>query len=31
LAEIYGGKVPHSLPKTKRLTGEKILKLAGVA
>lgn len=30
-AAIYGGKVPHSLPKEKRLTGEKILKLAGVA
>ena len=30
LAEIYGGKVPHSLPASRRLTGEKILKLAGV-
>jgi len=29
-AEIYGNKTPHSLPKEKRLTGEKILKLAGV-
>ncbi|MDB6170489.1 MAG: hypothetical protein JWM88_3353 [Verrucomicrobia bacterium] len=29
-AEIYGGKVPHSLPRERRLTGEKILKLAGV-
>lgn len=27
-AEIYGGKVPHGLPREKRLTGEKILKLA---
>ncbi len=30
-ATIYGGKVPHSLPAATRLTGEKILKLAGVA
>ena len=30
LGEIYGGKVPHSLPASRRLTGEKILKLAGV-
>lgn len=30
-AEIYGGKVPHSLPREKRLTGEKILRLAGVS
>ena len=29
-AAIYGGQTPHSLPKEKRLTGEKILKLAGV-
>ncbi|MFZ9682445.1 MAG: DUF455 family protein [Cephaloticoccus sp.] len=29
-AATYGGKVPHSLPKEIRLTGEKILKLAGV-
>ena len=29
-AEIYGGKVPHSLSKEKRLTAEKILRLAGV-
>ncbi len=29
-ATIYGGKVPHSLPTAARLTGEKILKLAGV-
>ena len=26
-AEIYGNKTPHSLPKEKRLTGEKILQL----
>lgn len=26
----FGGKVPHSLPASVRLTGEKILKLAGV-
>ena len=31
LAEVYGGRTPHSLSKEKRLTGEKILKLAGVA
>jgi len=30
-AGIYGGKVPHSLPKTERLTGTKILQLAGVS
>jgi len=29
-AENFGGKTPHSLPKEKRLTGNKILKLAGV-
>ena len=28
VAEIYGGKTPHSLPKAKRLTAEKILRLA---
>lgn len=28
LAQIYGGKTPHSLPPEKRLTGEKILRLA---
>lgn len=28
---IYGGKVPHSLPRETRLTGEKIKRLAGVA
>ncbi|MCB1123553.1 MAG: hypothetical protein KJT03_18515, partial [Verrucomicrobiae bacterium] len=31
MAEIYGGKVPHSLPPEQRLTGEKILEIAGVA
>lgn len=31
LAEEYGGQVPHSLPPEKRLTGSKILKIAGVA
>jgi len=31
LAGVYGGKVPHSLPADTRLTGEKILQLAGVA
>jgi uncharacterized ferritin-like protein (DUF455 family) len=30
-AERYGGKTPHALPPEQRLTGEKILKLAGVA
>ena len=30
-AQTYGGKVPHSLPREKRFTAEKILKLAGVA
>jgi rubrerythrin len=30
-AAIYGGKVPHSLPREQRLTGEKILRLASVA
>lgn len=29
-AEIYGGKVPHSLPKATRLTADKLLKIAGV-
>ena len=29
--DIYGGKVPHSLPVEQRLNGEKILRLAGVA
>jgi len=28
LAEIYGGRTPHSLPREVRLTGEKILRLA---
>lgn len=28
LAEIHGGKTPHSLPPENRLTGEKILELA---
>ncbi len=31
LATIYGGKTPHALPPERRLTGEKIRKLAGVA
>jgi uncharacterized ferritin-like protein (DUF455 family) len=30
VAKIHGNKTPHSLTKEKRLTGEKILKLAGV-
>ncbi|MFM1850336.1 MAG: hypothetical protein RIS54_20 [Verrucomicrobiota bacterium] len=30
VAAVYGGTVPHSLPKEIRLTGEKVLKLAGV-
>ena len=30
LAVTFGGKVPHSLPASKRLTAEKIVKLAGV-
>ena len=30
VAEIYGGKTPHSLPKEIRLTAEKLLKLAGL-
>ncbi|MBC7365619.1 MAG: DUF455 family protein [Undibacterium sp.] len=30
-AEIYGNKTPHALSPQRRLTGEKILKLAGVA
>ena len=30
-AAIYGGKTPHSLTAETRLTGEKILRLAGVA
>ena len=30
VAKIHGNKTPHSLPKEKRLTGDKILKLAGV-
>jgi len=29
-AGTYGGKTPHGLPKEQRLTGEKILALAGV-
>jgi rubrerythrin len=28
-AEIYGNKTPHALPPERRLTGEKILRLAG--
>lgn len=31
LAKIHGGQVPHSLPASRRLTGEKIRQLAGVA
>ena len=31
LAEVYGGKVPHSLSPEQRLTGNKLLKIAGVA
>ncbi len=31
LAKTYGGRTPHSLPPEQRLTGNKILKLAGVA
>lgn len=29
LAAIHGGKTPHTLPKETRLTGDKVLKLAG--
>jgi len=29
MAVTYGNLTPHSLPKEKRLTGEKILKLVG--
>ena len=31
LAEEFGGRVPHSLPPETRLTGNKILEIAGVA
>lgn len=31
LAEEFGGRVPHSLPADTRLTGKKILEIAGVA
>lgn len=31
LTKAHGNKTPHSLPKEKRLTGEKILRLAGVS
>ena len=31
LAEEFGGAIPHSLPPAERLTGNKILKIAGVA
>ena len=31
LAAIHRGRTPHSLPREQRLTGEKILSLAGVA
>jgi uncharacterized ferritin-like protein (DUF455 family) len=30
-AEIHGNRTPHSLSPERRLTGEKILRLAGVA
>ncbi len=30
LAKLYGGKVPHSLPSEKRLTGKRICALAGL-
>ncbi|HEY0946646.1 MAG TPA: DUF455 family protein [Opitutaceae bacterium] len=31
LAAIHGGRTPHSLPPDRRLTGDKLLHLAGVA
>jgi rubrerythrin len=31
LAKIYGGLTPHALPPERRLTGNKLLKLAGVS
>jgi len=31
LARIHGGRTPHALPAARRLTGDKILRLAGVA
>lgn len=31
MAKIYGDRTPHALPPEQRLTGNKILKLAGVA
>jgi uncharacterized ferritin-like protein (DUF455 family) len=31
VAAVHGGKTPHALPPERRLTGEKILKLASVA
>jgi uncharacterized ferritin-like protein (DUF455 family) len=30
LAKVYGGRTPHALPPDRRLTGNKILRLAGV-
>ena len=30
-AVIYGNRTPHALPPERRLTGEKILRLAGVS
>lgn len=31
LAKLHGGRTPHALPPERRLTGRKILRLAGVA
>jgi hypothetical protein len=31
VAAVHGGKVPHSLPASVRLTAEKIVKLVGAA
>ena len=30
LAGLYGGRTPHSLPPEKRLTGDKLRRLAGL-
>jgi hypothetical protein len=31
MAKVHGGRTPHALPPERRLTGRKLLKLAGVA
>jgi hypothetical protein len=31
MARLHGGRTPHSLTPAQRLTGNKILKLAGLA